>query len=530
MALFRWPHLHKYFLNYKVQQGRLNRSKHMCEVSSGRDKILFISKLGILICAFILLYYEDLNKIFKMEFFFEIGTKILILGGAVYILWTRKTVIKQTEIRPNILWGALLLVSSCLLFIAGRWSATVILENMSLIVTLFAFALIILGTSQLKNLFVPIFYLIFTFSFFYELLNPVVPLLQKVTATLSGFLLQVVGIPVLMEKEMLYLPNITLEIAKGCSGINHAVALTAIGVVYLYSAPMANYIRAIILSGLLLFSVILNSFRIALIGVVSYTSSANFSHERCDFLYSVIVVLLGMMFYLFLYWKQKTPVGAESATLSSDKRGVIPITRKLRMEQMNIPILVSTVILVVAIITVRQFSPQYIELEKDLSSFPWQIGTFKGEKYDSPEKYIFNADRIFERTYVHNNGMKINVYVGYFGMQRYDKELINHRTAKYFDRAQPLEIMTGGEAIAQKINLINDRQGRNIYSWYFIDGVVVSNKYIAKIRLIKNAFARRETSGTVVIIKGDGGGNVMQRLIEAEFLRHFILTAKEYLR
>ena len=83
-------------------------------------------------------------------------------------------------------------------------------------------------------------------------------------------MLQVVGIPAYREGLYLFLPNVTLEVARACSGVNYLVAILALGLPLGYLYLPTVWRRVLLLTMAIGVAAISNSLRVALIGVLSY--------------------------------------------------------------------------------------------------------------------------------------------------------------------------------------------------------------------------------------------------------------------
>ena len=142
----------------------MNRSlTSSVNASMGRSGLLFY----LVPVAFYLAYADT----FKELWFYwnEVQNwQFLIPLAFVYMLWDRRDLFLQLEIRPNILWGSLLLVFSIAILIAGQISYTHTLRELSVVFAVFSLVLLLFGPQYIRKLFWPLVYLFLMLMFFFR--------------------------------------------------------------------------------------------------------------------------------------------------------------------------------------------------------------------------------------------------------------------------------------------------------------------------------------------------------------------------
>ena len=113
-------------------------------------------------------------------------------------------------------------------------------------------------------------YLVLMVPFWEGLTEPLHLPFQQLSANLGIRMLHVVGIPSYREGLYLFLPNVTLEVARACSGVNYLVAILALGLPLGYLYLPTVWRRVLLLAMAIGVAAISNSLRVALIGVLSY--------------------------------------------------------------------------------------------------------------------------------------------------------------------------------------------------------------------------------------------------------------------
>ncbi len=150
---------------------------------------------------------------------------------AMYLIWRRRGDLEQFN--PDLSWGGLLVVISGLgLYAAGTLAAEPFIARVSFPVTLFGAALLLGGAAVARELFPGLGYLFFMIPLPWSVLRELTGPAKLIDATVTAAVSTWFGVPVLREGTVLYLPNITLEVADACSSIPSIASLLALGAAY----------------------------------------------------------------------------------------------------------------------------------------------------------------------------------------------------------------------------------------------------------------------------------------------------------
>ena len=124
------------------------------------------------------------------------------------------------------------------------------------------------GYSLFKVAFVPIFFLIFAIPLPYFLDAALSFRLQLISSQLGVFFIRLLQIPVYLEGNVIDLGSYKLQVVEACSGLRYLYPLMSLGFLtaYLFQAPLWQ--RALIFLSTIPITILMNSFRIALVGVL----------------------------------------------------------------------------------------------------------------------------------------------------------------------------------------------------------------------------------------------------------------------
>jgi exosortase len=192
--------------------------------------------LGILVVGGLLggLYFKTLSAL-GLDWYsdpdFSHGFLIPIMSG--YFVWERWDRLKTQVVAPS-LWGVPVLCLGLGMLVLGSLGAELYLQRSSLIVVLCGLVWVLLGRAFLRNLALPLAFLLFMIPLPSIILNTIAFPLQLFAAKVASICLFTLSIPVLREGNIIMLTGTTLEVADACSGIRSLQALLALGTVYAY--------------------------------------------------------------------------------------------------------------------------------------------------------------------------------------------------------------------------------------------------------------------------------------------------------
>ena len=178
--------------------------------------------------AGVLIYGKTAASIFDQWAKDPLGHGYLVIPGALYLAWTRREPLQRANSRPAFWWLPLLALGSLFWLLANATSTTA-LQQFCLAFLVVGFVWGTLGTPAARELAFPLGFLLFAVP----IGDYLVPTLQNVTAAFAVKLLQLSGVPVLLNREVISIPGSIWEVAAACSGINYL--MSALVMAYLYA-------------------------------------------------------------------------------------------------------------------------------------------------------------------------------------------------------------------------------------------------------------------------------------------------------
>lgn len=164
--------------------------------------------------------------------------------------------------------GLLVLLGGIGMLVLGDIGAELFLSRGSLIVILAGLILFHLGPSVLRQVSFPLTFLFFMVPLpaiiFYAVTFP----LQSLAAQNAAWALDLFGVPVLLDGNVLHLSQITLGVTEACSGVRSLISLLALAMAWAYLTLDKGWAMAALVASALPITVAANSVRVVSTGLI----------------------------------------------------------------------------------------------------------------------------------------------------------------------------------------------------------------------------------------------------------------------
>jgi exosortase len=182
-------------------------------------------------------------------------------------LWQKREVLRGLPARP-VNSGLLVALFSQVVFIVGYLGADLFLERVSLLVLIAGAILFLSGWRALWEVSFALLLLLLAIPLPTVVFNSVAIPLQLVASSWAERLLDVFGIPVIRDGNLLQLNQQTLNVTEACSGIRSLATLVTGGVIVGYFLPARWWLRPLFVLSSIPIAVGLNALRVAGTGVL----------------------------------------------------------------------------------------------------------------------------------------------------------------------------------------------------------------------------------------------------------------------
>jgi exosortase B len=208
----------------------------------------------------------------------------LIIGIVAWLIWRRRQVLLDppTDRRP--VEGAVLIGLGVVLYVIGRSQGFAQPDAFSQVPVLLGLLLTLQGRPAFKSLLFPICFLTLSVSLPGAMLDAILVPLKHYVSHIVEQVLYSAGYPIARSGVVLNIGQYQLLIADACSGLNSMVALTCVGLLYVYlSRPSSRFHAAILLAMALPIAFIANVLRVLTLVLVTYYLGDDAGHAFHDY-------------------------------------------------------------------------------------------------------------------------------------------------------------------------------------------------------------------------------------------------------
>ena len=219
---------------------------------------------------------------------------ILIPPIVGYLIWRRKD--KLSTAFPS--WwtsGFLIAGIGCGLQILASRSGTLLLSGIAFVAMLIGITGFLWGLDILKICAGPLVLLILMVPLPSYAVGQVTWYLQAMASTVSGNILQRLGVPVFQDGNLLRLPNYVLEVKQACSGSNSILSLVALALVIGLSGEEKWWKRAVLVLAAPFLAMCANVIRIVGTGLIARQWGNLAANELLHAGWGVAVFLFGVL-------------------------------------------------------------------------------------------------------------------------------------------------------------------------------------------------------------------------------------------
>lgn len=458
---------------------------------------------------------------------FTYGYLIPFIAG--YLVWEKSPEVAEIPSTPS--WaGFCVLLLGTALFWLGELGGEFFILYVSSWLIVFGLLWLHMGLKKLRPV---VFGLCFSLAMFpipNFLYNKVSVNLKLASSKLGVWMMQTWGMSAYREGNVIDLGFTQLQVVDACSGLRYLIPLVVLGVLLAYFYKARLWKKAIVVAVTLPLSIITNSLRIAVTGILyeiwGPVAAEGFFHGFSGWFIFMFTfaVLLGLMWCLNRLFPdpkdddededlQEGGVEVESTAEPMDEESGAPggtgdVKRRpsfLRPAQAMAALVVLGASLVLAQgVEFREKTPIAAALDR----FPLEIGKWEGRRQTMEQRFIDTLD-LSDYTIIdfrNGNGRNVNFYVAYYESQRKGESIHSPSTCLpgsgwIFKQSGTVMIPAdaAGNAIRVKRAYMQKGEYKQLsYFWFPQRGRILTNAYQLKIFAFWDALTRHRTDGALV--------------------------------
>jgi exosortase D (VPLPA-CTERM-specific) len=445
----------------------------------------------------------------------EYSHAILIPFVAAFLIWQRRPELDVLKFSGS--WsGTGLIALGGLLEVMGELGSVYYLVDFGFLVALHGLALSYMGLRGYRIAFVPLCMLVLTIPLPQFLNANLSATLQLWSSTLGVDVIRLFGIAVYQEGNVIDLGGYKLQVVEACAGLRYLYPLITLGVIIAYFFKGRWWQRLLVLVSSIPITVIMNSVRIGIIGVLverwGSGMAEGFLHDfegwmvfmLCAALMIGEVMLLARIGNGPRKWRELFGVDFPPARPAGAVRSP---------QRMGMPLYASAV-LVVALAAITAVLPERAEAvpaREAFVDFPSTVDGRQGRRQPLEPEYLqqLKLDDYLLADFSDPAGRAppINLYVAWYNSQRKGESVHSPRTClpgggwvmRDFGQRELANVQVGGHAL--KVNRAIVEMGNQravVYYWFKQRNRYLSNEFAVKAMLFWDALTRNRTDGALV--------------------------------
>jgi exosortase D (VPLPA-CTERM-specific) len=511
--------------------------------SETKTNWLLWASLVVLFCAFCLQFYVDFGNLLKRWDSPDFSYCYLVPLLFAYLVYTNRQSLKRFALNPSTSGFAVLFCSG-VLFLAGKLGSIETLVYMAMWAAIIGVALVLLGIDMVKALAFPFVVLAF--------IVPLPPFLNRlftfqlklISSALSVKMMQMSGLSVFREGNIIDLGITQLQMVDACSGLRYVYPLVLMGLVFAYLFHKKWWEQVIIVAATIPMSVFSNALRIAITGYLTIKVSPQvadgFFHGFSGWL--IFMVSFAFLAILSLLLKIVKVRILKQVPVREEKKSEKPLASSLKHVRPSYLWMASVLFLGFWGLHSAFASGQIKPERKTLESFPTTIGDWRGEKsYLRPE--ILDSLWADDYTQIQFRNEKTGdillVFVPYYEYQG------TRHTAH-----SPVSCLVGGgfaphsrkilqrdfpppfgQVEIRQMVLEKDRQLLLSNYWFQQRGRIIMSEYANKWYMFWDSITKRRTDGALVrleILLREGQDVQSAQSVMDSFMMEFMKILPDY--
>ena len=439
---------------------------------------------------------------------------------SLFLIWMKRDKIRALEPRGS-WWGLSLIVAGLALYVIGELGTLAPLLQLSFWLVLVGLCWATLGGRIVRALSFPLLYLLTMIPLPQFLLQGLSGQLQLLSSALGVGCLQVVGVTAFREGNVIDLGPIQLQVVEACSGLRYLFPLMSLALLcaYLFQGPMWK--RAVVFLSSMPIAIVLNGFRIGVIGVLVEYFGAGAADGFLHLFEGWVIFVISLAILALVMWGlsrigsgSKHQSFSDLLRLPSDSETVVQpgAVRSSSLAGASPAPFFCSVGLLVSLAVASPYlisRDEIVPARQALLNFPMQVQQWQGSTFPLEKEYIetLKFDDYLLADYHVADGAPVNFYVAYYGSQRKGQSAHSPRTCIpgggwEITSLRTMEVPANdATATVLQVNrlVIQKADAKQIvYYWFKQRDRVLANEYLVKFFLFWDALAKQRTDGALI--------------------------------
>jgi len=448
----------------------------------------------------------------------EYSHSYLIPFIALALIWRNLPLLGDRFISPS--WvGVALVVALAALLLLGELSALYTIVNYAYFGILIGLVVATLGLRAALLLGAPLLYLFFMVplpNFLYFNLSQS---LQLISSDLGVWVIRLFGISVFLEGNVIDLGAYKLQVVEACSGLRYLFPLASFGflVAYLFQAPLWQ--RALVFVSTLPITVLMNSFRIGVIGVLVEHWGIGMADGFLHYFEGWVIFIACLAVLFAEIWLLNRLFGDAKSIwdrIDLDLPSVSEVSLRFQSGVKAVLPLIGSILVLLVTWGISQSLAERTELTPTRTSFTQFPLLHKGwiGRESNIEANVLRSLKLTDHLIADYRepgfAMPVNLYIAYYDSQRKGASIHSPKSClpgggwEMQSLTQvPLDTVVvasaNGDGLSANRAVIQKGQHRQlVYYWFEQRGRRLTNEYLVKWYLFVDSLLQKRSDGALV--------------------------------
>ena len=187
----------------------------------------------------------------------------------IYFIWDKRSLLREIGAVPSYKGGLVALLISSIVWIVSVGGRSRFLVELSFIILIISLVWVNFGIKIMRTISFPLLLLFMMIPFPEILYGRVSRTLQLLSSKFGVAFMQLFGVPVYREGNVIHLAQTTLQVAEACSGISSLISLFTLAMIYAYISQKGIVRRLVMVLCAFPIAVFMNWIRIAATGMIA---------------------------------------------------------------------------------------------------------------------------------------------------------------------------------------------------------------------------------------------------------------------
>ncbi|MFZ5994985.1 MAG: VPLPA-CTERM-specific exosortase XrtD [Thermodesulfobacteriota bacterium] len=439
----------------------------------------------------------------------------LIPFVVLYLIWMKRGELSSLPSLPS--WkGFAPFVLGLIFFWLGELSGELFSLYISFWLVLVGICWMHLGRQKLKTIGFALVFILTMFPLPNFVLNRVTLKLRLISSQLGVVMMQLFGMPVYREGNVIDLGFTQLQVVEACSGLHSLISLMVLCLLLVYFFRAHFWKRAVLLISAVPLAVFANSMRITLTGILYKVwgpkIAEGFFHGFSGWL--IFVFCIPVLLFEMKILERLPPVTSATSDLKEAKNSSLKAQSNevvVQRSWLNARFIVIVILLAMTLAVSQGVEfRERIPITRPLNQFPLQIGEWFADGRQAMDKVFIDELDLSDHAiidYRNSHGRQVNFYVAYYESQSKGKSIHSPETCLpgsgwIFKQAGtiPVSLSSGDNRLMHVNRAFMEKAGRKqlVYYWFYQRGRILTNAYQLKVFAFWDALTKQRTDGALV--------------------------------